>query len=91
MPRNPATVGTQSLAHLVAHPTTRMKGEDIATAIQLSASDDAKAREMVAGAFGWIGRDCYVRHVPLPFMFDEVTNEYWVTQEQAKALSSAGL
>src|SRR5665647_2732378 len=65
--RNPVAVGTQALAHLVANPATRMKGEDLAAGIHLAAADDAKAREMVAGAFGWIGRDCYERQLPLPF------------------------
>ncbi len=89
--RNPAKVGTHALAYLVANPDMRLRGEDIAAEIHLDAPDDAKAREMISGAFGWIGRDCNVRHLPLPFMFDESSNEYWATAEQAKALSGAGL
>jgi hypothetical protein len=89
--RNPQAVGTRALAFLVANVAVRMRGEEIATGIQLAAADDAKAREMVSGAFGWIGRDCYVRQLPLPFMFEDSTNEYWVTQRQAEALGEAGL
>ena len=89
--RNPATVGTQALKHLVQHPDGHARGEDIAAAIKVEAASDAKAREIIAGAFGWIGRDCNERHVSLPFMFNDLTNEYWVTEQQAARLTGAGL
>lgn len=89
--RNPATVGTQALKHLVENPDAHARGEDIAAAIKVEAASDAKAREIIAGAFGWIGRDCNERHVSLPFMFDSLTNEYWVTEKQAARLTGAGL
>jgi len=89
--RNPATIGTQALKHLVEQPAVPARGEDIADALKVDAVDAAKAREIVAGAFGWIGRDCKERHLPLLFMFDSFTNEYWVTEKQAARLTGAGL
>lgn len=89
--RNPATVGTQALKYLAENQDVHARGEDIAGAIKVEAASAAKAREIIAGAFGWIGRDCNERHVSLPFMFDELTNEYWVTEKQAARLTGAGL